>query len=102
MIERKCGFLQNSYIALLKSIPLRHKAHKELVKKYETFLCALSALVGYKKTNFYCCSINCISQFILTSSLTTIPPASVTALQVNPKSLRFILPLMVKPAFVFP
>ena len=51
---------------------------------------------------YQACSISCISQAIFTSSLTTTPPASVTALQVKPKSLRFILPLMVKPALVLP
>lgn len=41
-------------------------------------------------------------QFSSTSSLTTTPPASVTALQVKPKSLRLILPVISKPALFCP
>ena len=50
----------------------------------------------------YTCFTNWSSPNKRTSSLTITPPPSIAVFQVKPKSVRLIVPLRVKPAFVLP
>ncbi len=69
---------------------------KSAIRRY--FIVGVSLLNGDQPG----CFINCISQSILTSLLTTTWPASVTASHSSLKSFLLIFPSMVKPAWVCP
>lgn len=65
------------------------------------YWCVCSHIVEVR-LYFYACLINCTFKSSLTSSLTTMLPASVTALQVRPNSFLEIFPLISKPTLVCP